>query len=194
MTHYRLRVYSDAGYFPDKAVKSVMRRRVERRALRLEDEGFKTKLVAAPSTVRGPARVTAPRRRKTAPERRRRTVPEEFTIQRVREARRCTLILAGRLDLASASTLEEMIAGLCDDGTREVVLHLDGLTYLDTMGLRMLLLGRGLCAEHGLDFRLAPVGRVEAGAPLGERRSISRRVRQRMPQMRRGGRVQSTSR
>jgi hypothetical protein len=72
MTHYRLRVYSDAGYFPDKAVKSVMRRRVERRALRLEDEGFKTKLVAAPSTVRGPARVTAPRRRKTAPERRRR--------------------------------------------------------------------------------------------------------------------------
>jgi anti-anti-sigma factor len=186
MTHYRLRVYSDAGYFPDKAVKSVVRRRVERRALRLEEEGFKTKLLAAPAKVRPHTRVTAPRRRQT--------VPEEFTIQRVREARRCTLILAGRLDLASASTLEEMIAGLCDDGTREVVLHLDGLTYLDTTGLRMLLLGRGLCAEHGLDFRLAPVGRVEAGAPLGERRSISRRVRQRMPQMRRGGRVQSTSR
>jgi anti-anti-sigma factor len=173
MTHYRLRVYSDAGYFPDKAVKSVVRRRVERRALRLEEEGFKTKLLAAPAKVRPRTRVAAPRRRQT--------VPEEFTIQRVREARRCTLILAGRLDLASASMLEEMIVGLCDDGTREVVLHLDGLTYLDTMGLRMLLLGRGLCAERGLDFRLAPVGLVEAGAPLRERRSISRRVRQRMP-------------
>jgi anti-anti-sigma factor len=193
MTHYRLRVYSDAGYFPDKAVKSVVRRRVERRALRLEDEGFKTKLVAAPSKVRGPARITAPRRRKTAPERRRRTVPEEFTIQRVREAPRCTLILAGRLDRASASTLEEMIVGLCDDGTREVVLHLDGLTYLDTMGLRMLLVGRGLCAEHGLDFRLAPVGRVATGAPFGERHSTRGRMRQRMPQRRRAGRVQSTS-
>lgn len=185
MTHYLLRVYSDAGYFPDKAVKSLMRRRVERRALRLEEEGFKTKLVAAPSKVRPHARVTAPRRRQT--------VPEEFTIRPVREARRCTLILAGRLDLASVSTLKEMIVGLCEDGTREVVLHLDGLTYLDTMGLRMLVLGRGLCAEHGLDFRLAPVGRVAAGAPLGERHSIRGRMRQRMPQMRQGARVQSTS-
>lgn len=53
-------------------------------------------------------------------------VPEEFTIRRVRESRRCTLILAGHLDSASASTLEEMIVGLCEDGTREVVLRLDG--------------------------------------------------------------------
>lgn len=91
-------------------------------------------------------------------------VLEEFTIQRVRETSRCTLILAGRLDLASASTLEEMIVGLCEDGTREVVLHLDALTYFDTTGLRMLLHGRQLCAEHGLDFRLVPVGRGVADA------------------------------
>ena len=120
-------------------------------------------------------------------------VREEFTIRRVREPRRCTLILAGHLDSASASMLEEMIVGLCEDGTREVVLHLDGLTYFDTKGLRMLLRGRGLCAEHGLDFRLVPVGRGTAGAPLGERRSGSKRMWRRTPEIRRDGRVQSTS-
>jgi hypothetical protein len=57
MTHYLLRVYSDAGYFPEKSVQSLMRRRVERRALRLEDEGFRTKLLAVPLTVRGQALV-----------------------------------------------------------------------------------------------------------------------------------------
>jgi hypothetical protein len=62
MTHYLLRVYSDAGYFPDKSVQSLMRRRVERRARRLEGEGFTTKVVAITSTARGEARATAPQR------------------------------------------------------------------------------------------------------------------------------------
>jgi acid stress-induced BolA-like protein IbaG/YrbA len=57
MTHYLLRVYSDAGYFPEKSVQSLVRCRVERRALRLEGEGFRTKLLAVSSTVRGQARV-----------------------------------------------------------------------------------------------------------------------------------------
>jgi len=57
MTHYLLRVYSDAGYFPEKSVQSLVRCRDERRALRLEDEGFRTKLLAVSSTVRGQARV-----------------------------------------------------------------------------------------------------------------------------------------
>jgi anti-anti-sigma factor len=118
-------------------------------------------------------------------------VLEEFTIQRVREPGRCKLMLAGQLDVASASTLEEVIVGLCEDGTHEVVLHLDGLTYLDTTGLAMLLHGRELCAEHGLSLRMVPVGRGAAEAPLGERSGRQRRWR-RMPDVRRHGRVQST--
>jgi anti-anti-sigma factor len=118
-------------------------------------------------------------------------VPEEFTIQRVREPGRCKLILAGQLDLGSASTLEEVIVGLCEDGTCEVALHLDGLTYLDTTGLSMLLHGRELCAEHGSSLRIVPVGRGVAEAPLDERRTGRPRMWRRMPDVRRDGRVRS---
>jgi anti-anti-sigma factor len=116
-------------------------------------------------------------------------VPEEFTIQRVKEDRRCTLILAGQLDLASAPTLEEMIVGLCADGTCEIVLRLDDLTYFDTTGLRLLLHGRELCAVHGSELRIVPVGRGAADASSNASRSEKRRTWRKMPPVRRGERL-----
>jgi anti-anti-sigma factor len=122
-------------------------------------------------------------------------VPEEFTIQRVNEDRRCTLILAGQLDLASAPTLEEMIVEICVDGRREIVLRLDDLTYFDTTGLRLLLRGRELCAAHGCDLRIAPVGRRGAvGASWDARRSGQRRSWRKMPGPRRDERIGEAAR
>ena len=46
MRRYLLRVYSDAGYYPDRTVQSLSRWRVERRARQYESEGFDTKLLA----------------------------------------------------------------------------------------------------------------------------------------------------
>jgi hypothetical protein len=57
MTRYLLRVYSGAGYHPDRGVRSISRRRVERWARALEHDGFATKILplrgaAAPSRRR----------------------------------------------------------------------------------------------------------------------------------------------
>ena len=48
MTRYLLRVYSGAGYHPDRGMRSVSRRRLERCARMLERDGFATKILAAP--------------------------------------------------------------------------------------------------------------------------------------------------
>jgi hypothetical protein len=49
MIRYLLRVYSEAGYYPDKTLHSVSRRRVERRARQLQREGFGTELLTVHS-------------------------------------------------------------------------------------------------------------------------------------------------
>jgi hypothetical protein len=45
MTRYMLRVYSGAGYHPDRGMRSLSRRRVERSARVLEREGFATQIL-----------------------------------------------------------------------------------------------------------------------------------------------------
>ena len=45
MTRYLLRVYRGSAYYPDKKLQSLSRGRLERRALQLEREGFRVKLL-----------------------------------------------------------------------------------------------------------------------------------------------------
>jgi anti-anti-sigma factor len=104
-------------------------------------------------------------------------VREEFAIRRVREDGRGTLILTGRLDLASAPTLEELMVELCVDGAQEVVLDIGELTYLDSTGLRTLYHGRVLCTGYGCGFRLLPVTHGARESCFGERRSGRKRRR-----------------
>jgi len=57
MTRYLLRVYSGAGYHPDRGRRSVSRRRLKRCARALERDGFATQILplsplAAPSPER----------------------------------------------------------------------------------------------------------------------------------------------
>jgi hypothetical protein len=101
-------------------------------------------------------------------------VPEEFTIRRVREPRRCTLILAGHLDSASASTLEEMIVGLCEDGTREVLVA-DSIRLLPTI--------RGSCIRREAMKEAADM----SGTPLLTQRQV--RCMEKLPE---GHKVLST--
>jgi hypothetical protein len=53
MTRYLLRVYSGAGYHPDRGMRSISRRRLERWARALERDGFATKILppSAPAAV-----------------------------------------------------------------------------------------------------------------------------------------------
>jgi hypothetical protein len=53
MTRYLLRVYSGAGYHPDRGMRSISRRRVERWARALERDGFATKILPPPAAAAG---------------------------------------------------------------------------------------------------------------------------------------------
>jgi hypothetical protein len=61
MSHYVLRVYTQAGYRPDLGLRSSIRARAERRARRLQREGFRTRVVAE-RAPRGPEPALPPTR------------------------------------------------------------------------------------------------------------------------------------
>lgn len=82
--------------------------------------------------------------------------PNDFSIQEEAREDRCTLMLKGELDLASAPILEAAIARLCADGASEIVLDLGGLSFIDSTGLRTILSSMSLCEQHLCNFWLIP--------------------------------------
>ncbi|MFI4992506.1 MAG: STAS domain-containing protein [Solirubrobacterales bacterium] len=83
---------------------------------------------------------------------------------------RHTLILTGKLDLQSASELEEEIECLCQEGVTTLTLDLRQLNEIDFTGARTIAFRSALCKRRGHDFAVisgpGPVGRTlaEAGA------------------------------
>jgi anti-sigma B factor antagonist len=59
------------------------------------------------------------------------------------------LVLSGELDLASSGILDTAIAELCTDGARRIVLEMGDLSFMDSTGLRAVLVGRELCEVNG---------------------------------------------
>jgi anti-anti-sigma factor len=70
------------------------------------------------------------------------------------EGERVVLRLDGELDLASVPTLEQAVEGAPLDSATEVVLDLRGLEFIDSTGLRALLLQEERSAERGQAFAL----------------------------------------
>lgn len=72
--------------------------------------------------------------------------------------------LVGELDLASAQQMEEHFAKVDEQAPRRVVVDLSGLTFIDSSGLRMLLLADARAREHSYELVLLagpePVQRV----------------------------------
>jgi anti-anti-sigma factor len=65
-----------------------------------------------------------------------------------------TLSLVGELDVATAPELQAAIDRLCEAGASEIVLDLHELSFIDSVGLRVILMSRELCERHGCDFSL----------------------------------------
>ena len=59
-----------------------------------------------------------------------------------------TLFLKGELDLVSAGLLETRIAELCTDGASRIVLEMGELNFMDSTGLRALLVSEELCGVN----------------------------------------------
>jgi anti-anti-sigma factor len=82
--------------------------------------------------------------------------PEPFEARADVSRGRHTLVLSGELDIVSAGQLEAMLAEACADGTTGVTLDLRGLTFMDSSGLRAILLAKELTDSRGLELSLVP--------------------------------------
>jgi anti-anti-sigma factor len=80
--------------------------------------------------------------------------PRSFEVQDVVSDGRHRLVLTGELDLAPAAGLEATLLRLCREGTKEIALDLSKLRFMGSIGLRLVLLARELCQQHGYEFQL----------------------------------------
>ncbi|MBP2707090.1 STAS domain-containing protein [Microbispora sp. RL4-1S] len=74
-----------------------------------------------------------------------------------REATHTVVVLTGELDVISADDLRASLAKVLQDGHTDVIVDAGGLTFCDSMGLRLLLEYLDLFTEAGGFLRLAGV-------------------------------------
>lgn len=67
-----------------------------------------------------------------------------------------TIALEGELDLASVGQMEERFAAIDEQAPSRVVVDLSGLAFIDSSGLRVLLLADARARERGYEFVLLP--------------------------------------
>ncbi len=77
-------------------------------------------------------------------------------LQVLAEGRERTLVLTGELDLAHADEPEATIRRLCAGEVDCLVIDLSRLQFIDSSGIRLVLVAADLCAKEGLEFRLVP--------------------------------------
>ncbi len=67
-----------------------------------------------------------------------------------------TLVLSGELDLACAPTLDAAVERICTDQIETLTLDLSKLTFMDSTGLRAILLAEDLCERHDCKLVVIP--------------------------------------
>ena len=66
---------------------------------------------------------------------------------------RC-LAAHGEIDLATHKQVSQALNGLCSDGAKQVELDLRGVTFLDSMGLRVLIDAVAICKSFEAELRV----------------------------------------
>ena len=67
-----------------------------------------------------------------------------------------TLVLVGELDLVSAPIFEAKMRQLFENGTSAVALDFSQLSFIDSTGVRAVLIASELCKRHGHALSLTP--------------------------------------
>jgi anti-sigma B factor antagonist len=81
---------------------------------------------------------------------------EQLQIEVRQEADRIVVRLEGELDMANAPLLQESMGSDELAAAKTVVLDLQGLTFLDSTGLRIILAAREQCWRRGQEFAVTP--------------------------------------
>jgi anti-sigma B factor antagonist len=70
--------------------------------------------------------------------------------------RQRAIVVSGELTVETATPVEALLSIVCADDAAEVELDLRDLTFIDSAGIRVILLGKAACAERGCEFFLIP--------------------------------------
>ncbi len=82
--------------------------------------------------------------------------PPPFKIEQRVEHDRYRLAVSGELDIATAPDLARSIATLCQAGAIRIVIDLQAVSFIDSTGLRAIMLAKDRCAEHRTEFFVVP--------------------------------------
>lgn len=83
-------------------------------------------------------------------------VPLHLQIDRETGPDEVVLTLRGELDIASAPTLERAVEAARSANSARLIIDLAGVTFMDSTGLRVLLLARESIDGNGRELRLRP--------------------------------------
>ena len=77
------------------------------------------------------------------------SVASELSIERIEDARGVVLVLAGELDAASAPELKQRLDELLRQPHARVMLDLNGLQFVDSAGVSVLIKAKQAADTHG---------------------------------------------
>jgi anti-anti-sigma factor len=78
----------------------------------------------------------------------------QFDVHSSTEGEDARLTLTGELDIATAPTLDGAVQAALTGGARRVVIELGGLTFVDSSGLRLLIMLSQRAPEEGWKLEL----------------------------------------
>jgi anti-anti-sigma factor len=82
--------------------------------------------------------------------------PEPFQVRDSVDGDCHLLVLSGELDLLAAPQLEDKLVRLFAEATTGLVLDLRSVTFMDSSGLRAILVAKELTDEHRCSFSVIP--------------------------------------
>ena len=87
--------------------------------------------------------------------------PEEFTMAVRRDGRRAVVVISGELDLHESERLSERLSTVVADAAT-IELDAQRVTFIDSAGLRVLLVAWQAARERGAELRVTAVSKQMA--------------------------------
>jgi anti-sigma B factor antagonist len=80
---------------------------------------------------------------------------DALTLRAYEESDRYVLELAGELDMGGVAAFEAAAIRLCGLGADELLVDITKVDFIDSSGLRAILLVKSTCEEHGCRFAMS---------------------------------------
>ncbi len=80
---------------------------------------------------------------------------DPLTIHAYEESDRYVLVLSGELDMSGVAAFESAAGRLCGLGAGEVLVDITNIDFIDSTGLRAILMVKAACEQRGCRFSMS---------------------------------------